>query len=395
MTVEVEGHVEPGFEAVRDAFANNFEEHGEVGASYAFYVDGSKVVDIWGGVRDDTGAPYDDTTLQIVFSSTKGATAACAHLLAQRGLLDIDAPVVAYWPEFGQAGKEHIPVRWLLSHQAGLPTIDAKLTREEALAWEPVIHALEVQAPYWEPGTMHGYHALTYGHLVGEVVRRIDGRSLGTFFHDEIAEPLGLEFWIGLPEEYEARVAPMIAMDAADGVSIEDMIGADSMMVRALFLNGALDSDLASVANHRDFHAAEIPAANGVTNARSMARMYAGLIGGVEGGPSGALLTPEQIEIARTLQTSGADQVLSFPGFDIESSIALGFWSASEFAPMGGAAAFGHYGAGGSVGFADPEQHLAGGYVMNKMSMAISGDPRSGALIRASYEAAGATITYV
>ena len=147
MTVEVGGHVEPGFEAVRDAFANNFEEHGEVGASYAFYVDGSQVVDIWGGVRDDTGAPYDDDTLQVVFSSTKGATAACAHLLAQRGLLDIDAPVVAYWPEFGQAGKEHIPVRWLLSHQAGLPTIDAKLTREEALAWEPVIHALEVQAP--------------------------------------------------------------------------------------------------------------------------------------------------------------------------------------------------------------------------------------------------------
>ena len=163
MSIEVGGHVEPGFEGVRDAFANNFEEHGEVGASYAFYVDGTKVVDIWGGVRTDTGGAYDDDTLQIVFSSTKGATAACAHLLAHRGLLDVDAPVVTYWPEFGQAGKEHIPVRWLLSHQAGLPTVDAKLTREEALAWEPVIHALEVQAPYWEPGVAHGYHALTYG----------------------------------------------------------------------------------------------------------------------------------------------------------------------------------------------------------------------------------------
>jgi CubicO group peptidase (beta-lactamase class C family) len=394
MTVEVGGHVEPGFEAVRDAFANNFEEHGEVGASYAFYVDGSKVVDLWGGVRDDTGAAYDDDTLQVVFSSTKGATAACAHLLAQRGLLDVDAPVVTYWPEFGQAGKEHIPVRWLLSHQAGLPTIDATLTREEALAWEPVIHALEVQAPYWEPGVAHGYHALTYGHLVGEVVRRIDGRTLGTFFHEEFADPLGLEFWIGLPEEYEPRVAPMVPMNAVDGLGIEDMLGTDSLMVRALNLNGALRGDLAENANHRDFHAAELPAANGITNGASLARLYAGLIGGVDGGPSEGLLTSEQIDAARTLQTSGMDQVLSFPGFDVESTIALGFWSTSPFAPMGGQHSFGHYGAGGSVGFADPEHHVAGGYVMSKMGLGISVDPRSSALIRTSYESAGATITH-
>src|SRR5438128_5411169 len=150
MSVEVGGHVEPGFERVRDAFANNFVEHDEVGATYAFYVEDTLVVDLWGGTRTDTGAAYDGDTLQIVFSSTKGATAACAHLLAQRGLLDVDAPVVTYWPDFGQAGKEHVPVRWLLSHQAGLPTVDAQLTRQEALAWEPVIQALEVQAPLWE-----------------------------------------------------------------------------------------------------------------------------------------------------------------------------------------------------------------------------------------------------
>jgi CubicO group peptidase (beta-lactamase class C family) len=395
MSVEVGGHVEPGFEEVRAAFANNFEEHGEVGATYSLYVDGAQVVDLWGGVREDTGAAYDGDTLQVVFSSTKGAAAACAHLLVQRGALDLDSPVVQYWPEFGQAGKEHIPVRWLLSHQAGLPTVDARLTREEALAWEPVIRALEVQKPFWEPGVAHGYHAITYGHLVGEVVRRVDGRSIGTYFHEEIAEPLGLEFWIGLPEEYEPRVAPMLPMDAAAGLSIEDMLGADSMIVRALFLNGAVGSDLASSANHRDFHAAEIPAANGITNARSLARFYAGLIGGLEGGPSDALLTTEQIEIARTLQTSGTDQVLSLPGLDVESTIGLGFWSASPFAPMGGRHAFGHYGAGGSVGFADPEHHVAGGYVMSKMGLGISTDPRSSALIRASYEAAGATITHV
>ena len=395
MAAEVGGHVEPGFEGVRDAFSNNFEELGEVGATYAFYLDGTQVVDLWGGERTDTGAAYDGDTLQIVFSSTKGATAACAHLLAQRGLLDIDAPVVTYWPEFGQAGKAHIPVRWLLSHQAGLPTVDSTLTREEALAWEPVIHALEVQAPLWEPGVAHGYHAITYGHLVGEVVRRIDGRSLGTFFHEEFAEPLGLDFWIGLPEELEPRVAPMIPLSSGgEGSSIADLLGADSWLVRALNLNGAFQEDLGNGANRRDFHAAELPAANGIANARSLARFYAGLIGGVDGGPSDALLTPEQIAIATTLQTSGMDQVLSLPGFDVESTIALGFWSTSPFAPMGGAKSFGHYGAGGSVGFADPEHRVAGGYVMSKMGLGVSVDPRSSALIRASYEAAGATITH-
>ncbi len=391
---EIGGHVEPGFEGVRVAFENNFDEHGEVGATYTFYVDGTAVVDLWGGQRTDTGAPYDGDTLQVVFSSTKGAAAACAHLLAERGELNVDEPVVRYWPEFGQAGKEDIPVRWLLSHQAGLPTIDARLTREEALAWEPVIRALEVQAPYWEPGVAHGYHALTYGHLVGEVVRRVDGRSIGTFFHEEFAEPLGLEFWIGLPEEQEPRVAPMIAMDTG-GSGIADMLGADSLLVRALTLNGALGGDLGDTANHRDFRAAEIPAANGITNARSLARFYAGLIGGIDAGPSDPLLESAQIDTARTVQTSGSDQVLSFPGFDVESTIALGFWSTSPFAPMGGRHAFGHYGAGGSVGFADPEHHVAGGYVMSKMGLGVSGDPRSSALIRASYEAAGATITHV
>ena len=391
--VVVGGHVEPGFERVRDAFTNNFEEHGEVGATYAFYVDGTPVVDLWGGERTDTGAPYEGETLQVVFSSTKGATAACAHLLAQRGELDLDAPVVRYWPEFGQAGKEHIPVRWLLSHQAGLPTIDAVLSREEALAWEPVIHALEVQAPYWEPGVAHGYHAITYGHLVGEVVRRVDGRSLGTFFHDEFAEPLGLDFWIGLPEDLEPRVAPMIPMDMA-GATMADMLGADSLLVRALNLNGALGGELGATANHRDFHAAEVPAANGIANARSLARFYAGLIGGVDGGPSEPMLAAEQVAVARVLQTSGMDQVLSMPGLEVESTIALGFWSASPFAPMGGVHAFGHYGAGGSLGFADPEHHVAGGYVMSKMGVGVSGDPRSSALIRTSYEAAGATITH-
>ena len=178
MSVEIGGTVASGFEAVRDAFAQNFEEHGEVGAGYSLYVDGKKVVDLWGGIANvKTGAPYTDDSLQLVFSTTKGATAASANLLAQRGELDIDAPVAKYWPEFAQAGKSEIPVRWLLCHKAGLPTVDAKLTADEVFAWDPIIHTLEVQEPYWEPGTAHGYHAITYGYLVGEVVRRITGQE--------------------------------------------------------------------------------------------------------------------------------------------------------------------------------------------------------------------------
>src|SRR3954447_642232 len=232
---QVEGHVEPGFEGVKDAFAANFGQHGEVGAAFALHVGGKKVVDLWGGTADVASArPYTEDSLQLVFSTTKGATAMCANLLAERGELDIDAPVATYWPEFAQAGKENIPVRWLLSHKAGPPTVDAKLTADEVFAWDPIIHALEAQAPDWEPGTAHGYHAVTYGYLVGEVVRRVSGKSLGTFFHEEFAEPLGLEFWIGLPDAEQERVAPIAGslvpqgdVDEATRAMIEQFIGPD------------------------------------------------------------------------------------------------------------------------------------------------------------------------
>jgi len=404
MSVEVAGMVAPGFERVRDAFACNFEEQGEVGAGYALYVDGEKVVDLWGGVADRaTGAPYTDDSLQLVFSTTKGATAACANLLAQRGELDIDAPVAEYWPEFAQAGKAGIPVRWLLCHKAGLPTVDAKLTAAEVFAWDPVIHALEVQEPFWEPGTAHGYHAITYGYLVGEVVRRISGKSLGTFWQDEIARPLDLEFWIGLPPEQEHRVAKLVGTgdatggdgeESAESADLTALLGPDSLVARALSLNGAF-GNLADGFNSPVLHAAEIPAANGITNARSLARFYAALIGGVAHGPSEPLLTPEQIDAARTCQTEGPDQVLSFPGIELPTTIGLGFWTSSAFAPYGGERSFGHSGAGGSVGFADPEARLAGGYVMNRMMQGLAGDPRSRGLIEASYECAGAPTVFV
>src|SRR3954468_7618649 len=193
---EIDGTTAPGFEPVRRAFARNFAEHGEVGAAVGAYLHGRPVVDLWGGVADPAaGRAWQRDTLQVVFSTTKGVTAACAHLLAQRGELDLDAPVAEYWPEFAENGKDRIPVRWLLTHQAGLPAIDHPITPAEAIAWHPMVTALAAPRPFWEPGPEHGYHGHTYGWLVGEVVRRVTGRSLGTFLAEEIAAPLDLDLW--------------------------------------------------------------------------------------------------------------------------------------------------------------------------------------------------------
>ena len=291
-TTEVTGSVEPGFEGVRDAFEANFARGLEVGAGLCVHVEGHKVVDLHGGAFDEGGTkPYRSDALQFVFSSTKGATAACAHLLAQRGLLDFDEPVATYWPEFAQAGKGSMPVRHLLSHQAGLPAVDRTLTTEELLAWDPIVAALAEQAPLWEPGTAHGYHAVSYGYLVGEVVRRISGRSLGTFFAEEIAQPLDLEFYIGLPGELEPRVSPIVAgsiFSAVAGGGGDNAGGgggggfdySKTLLARALNLAGAI-RDLDWM-NLPQWHAAEMPAANGITNAASLSRMYAGLTGTVE-----------------------------------------------------------------------------------------------------------------
>jgi len=396
MTVNVDGVVEPGFEGVRDAFVRNFAEHDEVGAGFSLHVEGRKVVDIWGGSVDEAGsAPYDEDTLQLVFSTTKGATASCVNLLIQRGLIDLDTPVATYWPEFAQAGKESIPVRWLMGHRAGLVTVDKKLSLEEVLAWDPIVQALEVQEPFWEPGTAHGYHAVTFGWLMGELIRRVDGRGLGQFFADEIAQPLGLEFWIGLPEAQEARVSPMIGSISPDPAEIPEamrelfaqFMGPESLLGRALNLNGVFDIPHW---NSREVHAAEIGAANGITNARSLSRMYAGLAGQFDDVPESVVFTKEQIDAARATQTSGADKCLM-----AETTFGLGYMTSSAFAPYGGAGSFGHAGAGGSVGFADPDNDIAVGYVMNKMMMNLSGDPRTRGLIKASYDAVGAPIAFV
>jgi len=210
--VKIEGTCDPKFNRVKDAFAENFEQRGEVGAAAAVTLDGKSVVDIWAGHADKAKTkPWNRDQLVNVYSTTKGVTAICAHRLADQGKLDFDAPVAKYWPEFAQAGKEKLPVRFLMSHQAGLPAVRKQLDADALFNWNTMTAALAEQEPWWVPGTKHGYHALTFGYLVGEVIRRITGKSPGTYFRDELALPLGLDFHIGLDAKHDERVANLIA----------------------------------------------------------------------------------------------------------------------------------------------------------------------------------------
>lgn len=380
MTVKIEGQVSPEFAGVRDAFEANFAEHGEVGASVCVYQRGRPVVHLWGGTANvATGEPYTDETLQLVFSTTKGATALCAHLLAQRGELDLDAPVARYWPEFAAGGKEGILVRWLLSHRAGLCAITEPITIEEFLAWHPAVERLADQAPLWEPDTAHGYHAVTFGHLVGEVVRRVSGHSLGTFLAEEVCAPLGIEFHVGLSAAEEHRVAPLIDFDftAAGGGEIDPMFLA--LLTPGTLTNRAFSNPplLVELFNRSEVLAAEIPAANGITNARSIARMYAAMVGEVDGC---RLLSSAQVDEARRLQSEGNDLVL-VPN---PSRIGSGWFLPDAVSPMLGDGSFGHSGLGGSLGCVSPERELSFGYTMNQCRADADGDPRTKALLAAT-----------
>ncbi|ALG10545.1 serine hydrolase domain-containing protein [Kibdelosporangium phytohabitans] len=364
---EVEGFVAPGFEAVGDAFAANFADGAEIGAAVSVYAHGRPVVDLWGGIADpETGRPWEQDTSQVVYSTTKAATTACALLLVQRGELDLDAPVAAYWPEFAAEGKQELPVRWLLTHQAGLVAVDRPVARADALAWHPIVEALAAQRPQWQPGTRHGYHALTYGWLVGEVVRRVSGRTLGTFLHDEIARPLDLDFHIGLPKSEQHRVSrlvlPPVGFDQA-AVDLDQL----PEPVRALASAFADPNSLTRRAygcvepsfdhNDPDEQAAEIPATNGICTARALAGFYAALIGEVDGH---RVLTPATLAAATTPHTSGPDLVTLQP-----FRVGLGFGLPAPAAAWYSPASFGFGGLGGSLGYADPVTGLAFGYVMN------------------------------
>ncbi len=382
--VVVNGEVAPGFEALRQAFASNFSARGDVGAALCAYVKGRKVVDIWGGLADrGGGVEWAADTLTLVFSTTKGATAVCAHLLAQRHQLDLDAPVRDYWPEFAAGGKGAVTVRHLLSHRAGLPTLDVALTPDEALAWDPAIAALAAQTPAWVPGTRHGYHAVTYGWLVGEVIRRVSGRSPGRYLAEEIAGPLGLELWVGLPESEEPRVsklipAPPVSVSADELASMPDgqaerlraMAAPDSLTMRALNPTRPPFSF-----NSRAVHAGELPAANAIATARSLAKLYAATIGEVHGQ---RILSPGTVAAATVVQSDGPDDVLLVP-----TRFGSGFMLASPTSPLLGESSFGHSGAGGSLAFADPDAEVGFAYVMNQMQQNLAGDPRPAALIDA------------
>ena len=352
----IHGITAPRFRSVREAFAANFRDHGEVGAALCVYHRGRCVVDLWGGIADPaTGTPWAEDTLTHVFSTTKGFTATCAHLVAQRGDLDLDAPVADYWPEFAAAGKHHIPVRWLLSHRAGLPALDAPIPLADALAWHPMITALAAQRPLWVPGSAHGYHALTFGWLVGEVIRRITGRTPGRFFAEEIATPLHLDAYIGLPPAHAHRVSRLVEPPTGH---------TDSAALRraSAVTTPRIDP------NDPQVHAAEIPASNGITTAAALARFYHALIDPTDDHP---LLAPATLARATTPQSDGLDDTLGVP-----TRFGLGYALPSTTFPLLGTGSFGHGGRGGSLGVAHLPTRTAIGYVMNHMHTGPATDHR-------------------
>ncbi len=400
MSKMVEGTVKPGFERIAEAFQRNFDANGEVGASVCLTVGGETVVDLWGGIADQkTGAPWTRDTVGIVFSCTKGATAICAHVLASRGKLDLDAPVAELWPEFARNGKERATTRMMLDHSVGLPALRAKVKDSGPYEWDYMTDLLAGEAPFWEPGTRNGYHGFTFGWTVGEMVRRAAGVSLGTFFQNEIAKPLGLDFWIGLPEAIEPRVTPIIpfvykAEQAKTPFMIDLSTKKESPAALFFFNVGAWR---AGGAHTRAGRAAEICAANGVTNARGLAGLYAPLANG------GAALVDGKT-LARMGEVSMAthdDATLRIPtrfapGFMKSMDNRRRSVGATLFGPdvdsvIMGSAAFGHVGAGGSLGFADPVAGLSFGYTMNRMGPGLLMNERGQALVDAAYLSLGYT----
>ncbi|MFG3640879.1 serine hydrolase domain-containing protein [Micromonospora sp. NPDC047762] len=358
---QIHGDVDDRFGRVADVFRDNFTSRGEVGAAVTVYVRGRKVVDLYGGVADTrTGRQWDAQTSVVVFSCTKGILAICAYLLAQQGRLDLDAPVTRYWPEFGQHGKADIPVRWLLTHQAGLPAVDRPLTLDEVLAWDPVIKAIEAQAPLWEPGTAHGYHSMTYGWLVGEVIHRITGQLPGAYFADTVAGPLGLRTWLGLP----AAESDTVAWGVAPPPDPDPFV--DPVAERGITMGGAFafpaDADGLVSFNDDAIRAAGVPGAGAVSTAEGLARLYAACVSELQGGP---LLTAASVDDAVVVRSRG--QQRHGPP-DTGQRWGTGFLLHSPPArPLLGERSFGHDGAGGNLAFADAEHQVGFGYVVNQM----------------------------
>ena len=380
--MNVGGYVSRGYEDVREAFAVA-QAADEGGAQLCVYRRGEKVVDLWGGRDKVNDRPYDEDTLTVIMSCTKGATAAIVHILAERGLIDYEACVTDYWPEFAAGGKSDVRVWHLMSHSAGLPGIDPEsgLVAEDMLYLDRHLPALEAMAPVWTPGASCHYHPITYGSLLDGLVRRVTGKSIARHLADEISGPLGLDFWIGLPEVEEARVAPHF--QPTPGFTNEQItalltgVGIDttSRLARVILLSLQHTNQLLLDTDGRKLRAADLPAGNGVTNAASLAKMYAAMIGEVDGV---RLVKPETMEGARTVRTADMVPPGDFGKLQIglPTRYGLGYQLAREETEMLGDGSFGHDGAGGRIAFAHPESGVAAAYVANSMSSGFTRDPR-------------------
>uniref|UniRef100_A0AAU3H4C3 Beta-lactamase family protein n=1 Tax=Streptomyces sp. NBC_01401 TaxID=2903854 RepID=A0AAU3H4C3_9ACTN len=380
---QIQGHCDERFAAVRDAFAANFAERDELGAAVTVLLDGHRVVDLWGGWADGARTrPWERDTVVNVWSTTKGPVALCAHLLADRGLLDLDAPVAAYWPEFAAAGKESVRVRHLLSHRSGVAGLRDPYTLAELYDWELTTARLAATEPWWEPGTRSGYHAISYGFLVGEVIRRITGLLPGEFLRQEITGPLGIDFTVGLPEKDADRVAELVQPKSVSAEQAALFARMEPVAIASL-LNPRTGT---AAANTPGWRAAEIPAANGHGTARAVASLY-GIIAGRGSIDGRRILSQEAAERVREGQGSCRDLVLG-AGFAHETELGLGLWLSGPNASYGpNPRALGHDGAGGSSGLADPEAGISLGYVMNRMGANIADDPRKMTLVDAVYGA--------
>ncbi|MEU6862647.1 serine hydrolase domain-containing protein [Streptomyces sp. NPDC046876] len=385
--MNIQGQVAEGFEPVRDAFVRNFEVLGDRGAAVAVYRDGRRVVDLWAGPRDVDGGgdspPWAADTAQVVRSATKGVAAVVPLLLHQRGLLDLDAPVAEYWPEFKTGGKERALVRDLLAHRAGVPALDVPLTLAEAVDGLSGARAVAGQQAFWEPGTAHGYHAQTFSWLLSELVLRVTGASLGQWLAQEVTGPRGLDFWIGLPQAVAdagrvGRVGPVEAPEPAAGLrtrprrNVSEAWADPESLTRRAF---AAISPLADE-NDPEFRAAELPASAGIGTARGLAGLYAALLGDTEDGAR--LFTAETAALAGTELSAGPDRVLV-----VHTRFGPGYMLHSPASPLLSPASFGHPGRGGSLAFADPEAGVGFGYVTNAHAKSVTADPRAQSLVRA------------
>ena len=390
----IKGRCDEKFEPVLDEFARNFNERNELGASVCINVAGETLVDLWGGMKSQgkEADSWEEDTISVVFSCTKASTALCAHMLIDQGKLELNAPVAEYWPEFASNGKEQATVAMMLNHSVGVPALREPVKEGGFLDWDYMSDRLAREAPFWKPGTRNGYHMTTFGWTVGELVRRVSGQSLGTFFRKNIAEPLHLDFWIGLPESEFSRVSRISRWKPEKGQKLASFTQAllndrNSLQYLAFLNTGRHKTD------SPDSYCAEYGAGGGIGNARSLAAMYTPLAnGGQHNGTR--LLSSDHIDRMRAVSVATSeDATLLMP-----SRFSLGFMLSMDnrYRESGymetlilGQQAFGHAGAGGSVGFADTEANLAFGYSMNRMGAGILLNERGQSLVDAAYRCLG------